>query len=234
MSVLAIIPARGGSKGIPGKNVRIVAGKPLLAHSILQARQAPSIDRVVVSTDDAEIGRVAEEYGADVVWRPAEISNDTATSESALRHVLDEESRQGRPDPDLVVFLQGTSPVRAEDDIDRAIETLRREGADSLVSVVPFHVFIWRRNADTAWPIDYDPRSRPRRQDRDPEYMENGSIYVFKPWVLRTFDSRLGGKIALHVMDDWSFVDINDERDLELCEWVMLRHQVSTAPQRHE
>lgn len=220
MKILAIIPARGGSKGIPRKNVRLLAGKPLVAHTIEHACQARSVDRVVVSTDDPEIAVVSEQYGAEVVWRPAEISGDTASSESALLHTLVFLEQTEGYRPDLVVFLQCTSPIRRPEDIDQAVQTLLDEDADSLLSVVPFHHFIWRLVDDQGQPVDYDYRHRPRRQDRQPEYMENGSIYVFEPWVLRRFNNRLGGKIALYVMGGWSSVDINTLQDFELCEWI--------------
>ena len=110
LKTLAIIPARGGSKGIPRKNVRLVAGKPLVAHSIEHARNTPAIQRVIVSTDDQEIADVARQYGAEVVLRPADISGDTATSESALVHVLDTLKEQENYEPDRVVFLQCKPP----------------------------------------------------------------------------------------------------------------------------
>ena len=229
---LATILARGGSKGIPRKNVRLLAGKPLIAHTIEHARQARSVDRVVVSTDDPEIAAVSEQYGAEVVWRPAEISGDTASSESALLHALDFLEQAEGYRPDLVVFLQCTSPIRRPKDIDQAVQTLLDEDADSLLSVVPFHLFVWRLVDGQGQPVDYDHRRRPRRQDRQPEYMENGSIYVFKPWVLRQFNNRLGGKIALYVMDGWSSVDINTLRDFELCEWIASRmHHLDSRAQ---
>lgn len=229
---LAIIPARGGSKGIPRKNVRPLAGKPLIAHTIEHARQAHSVSRVVVSTDDPEIATVSQHYGAQVVWRPAEASGDTASSESALLHALDFLEQTEGYQPDLVVFLQCTSPIRRPKDIDQAVQTLLDEDADSLLSVVPFHLFIWRLVDGQGQSVDYDYHRRPRRQNRQPEYMENGSIYVFKPWVLRQFDNRLGGKIALYVMDSWSSVDINTLRDLELCEWIASRiHHLGSLAQ---
>jgi N-acylneuraminate cytidylyltransferase len=220
---LAIIPARGGSKGIPGKNLRPLAGKPLLVYTIEQARQSEHINRVVVSTDNDEIAEVSLRYGAEVIHRPAEISGDTSTSEAALVHVLDTLEREEGYVPELVTFLQCTAPIRRPHDIDSAIEMLLERGADSLLSVVPFHLFIWREANGWAEPLDYDPRQRPMRQNRVPEYIENGSLYVFRPWVLRTFNSRLGGKIAIYEMDEWSAVDINGLADLELTEWIIQR-----------
>ncbi|MBI4236643.1 MAG: acylneuraminate cytidylyltransferase family protein, partial [Chloroflexi bacterium] len=122
--VLCIIPARGGSKRLPRKNLALLLGEPLVAHSIRHALEARLVQRVVVSTDDAEIASVAEQHGAEVVRRPAEIAGDTATSESALLHVLDHLERTESYHPDLVVFLQCTSPVRQRDDIDNAIRAL--------------------------------------------------------------------------------------------------------------
>ena len=222
MRIIAIIPARGGSKGIHRKNVRILAGKPLIAHTIEQARRAQNITQVVVSTDDAEIGAVAREFGAEVIHRPLEISDDTATSESALVHALDQLAELHRYEPELVVFLQCTSPIRRDGDIDNAIAALLKAEADSLLSVVRTNAFLWRFVNNQAQSLNYDYRARPRRQDREPQFIENGSIYVFKPWVLRRFANRLGGKIALYEMDERSAIDIDTEWDLELCEWVLM------------
>ena len=223
--VLAIIPARGGSKGIPRKNLGLLCGRPLLSYSVEAALNAEAVTRVVVSTDDDEIAEVAGGLGADVVMRPAEISGDEATSESALMHTLDQLQEQEGFEPELVVFLQATSPIRSNGDVDRAIETLKREGADSLLSVVASHSFLWRLNEGIPEPLNYDPKSRPRRQDLAPEYAENGSIYVFKPWVLRQHNCRLGGRVAIYEMSRRSGVDIDTTEDLELCEWIMSRQR---------
>jgi N-acylneuraminate cytidylyltransferase len=228
MEILVIIPARGGSKGLPRKNIRPLLNKPLIAHTIEQALHAQTVTRVVVSTDDDEIATVSTAYGAEVVTRPDAISGDEATSESALCHVLEQLAETEEYSPDVVVFLQCTSPLRAPNDIDLAVQELLTQEADSLLSVVPFHLFTWRLIDGKPEAIDYDYQNRPRRQDRYPEFIENGSIYVFKPWVLKQFNNRLGGKIALYVMDPNSLVDINDERDFALCELLMERHQLET------
>ena len=218
---LAIIPARGGSKGLPRKNVLDLDGRPLIAHTLEQARFAHAIERVVVSTDDPEIREVSRGCGAEVIDRPAELATDEASSESALIHVLDvlEETEGYRPE--LVVFLQCTSPIRRRDDIDRAVEQLRRSGADSLLSAVPFHGFTWHRGAAGAEALNYDYRQRPRRQESQGRYLENGSIYVFKTWILRQTGHRLGGRISLYAMDKASGIDIDTAEDLELCRAVL-------------
>ncbi|HWQ90721.1 MAG TPA: acylneuraminate cytidylyltransferase family protein, partial [Clostridia bacterium] len=246
-SILCIIPARGGSKGIPRKNLLRIGGKPLVAHSIIQAKAAPSVTRVVVSTDDAEIATIARDYGAEVVPRPDEISGDKASSESALLHTLDYLRSQlptpvsptpVRPtpnsqlpqDPDLVVFLQATSPCRAPGEIQQAIETLIKEQADSLLSVGPVHGFVWRVEKNGASrSFSYDHLNRPRRQDAPEDLIENGSIYVFKPWVLRKLNNRLGGKIALHRMSALDSFQIDEPGDFELLELIM-RHRGVIAP----
>lgn len=221
--ILAIIPARGGSKGIPRKNLQPLSGRPLLVYTVEAALAASTVTRVVVSTDDDEIAEVAMGCGAGVIRRPEEISCDSASSESALLHALDYLCDAESYEPDLVVFLQATSPLRTEGDIDRAIETLVKSGSDSLLSVATSHRFLWRMKDGSPEPLNYDPLARPRRQDRAPEFVENGSIYVFKPWVLRDLNCRLGGRIAMYVMGPWSGIDIDDRVDLELCEWIMSR-----------
>jgi len=229
--VVAIIPARGGSQGVPRKNLRTLAGLPLLAHTVRQALAARLVSRVVVSTDDAEIGAVAREYGADVIPRPPELATSDASSESVLLHALDYLGRGDSHEPGVIVFLQCTSPIRREDDIDRAIELFLERKADSLLSVVPSHRFLWHRPNGVAQSINYDVRARPRRQDMEPQYVENGSIYVLRPWVLRELRNRLGGKIELFVMDSWSQVDIDSVEDFALCEWILAQRRTS-APVR--
>lgn len=219
-STIAIIPARGGSKGIPRKNVRIVAGKPLIAHSIEQALNSARVDSVWVSTDDDEIASVSAQCGAKIIRRPDNLASDTATSEAALRHAVDEvEAREGKVD--LVVFLQCTSPIRAADDIDRAIATLEAEGADTLLSVVASHRFLWKPAAGGAEAINYDPAKRPRRQDMTPQYVENGSIYLFPPEILRSLNNRLGGRIALHEMAEETAYEIDTEVDMVVIETLL-------------
>src|SRR6185369_656326 len=221
-NVIAIIPARGGSKAIPGKNTRPVGGKPLLAWSIEQALQIPRISRVIVSTDAEEIASVSREWGAEVIKRPPEISGDTASSESSLLHALDWLLKTDNFEPDLVVFLQATSPCRGPGEIQKAIDTMTRESADSLLSVGPVHGFVWRVEMDgTIRSFSYDHLNRPRRQDAPEDLIENGSIYIFKPWVLRKFNNRLGGKIAIHRMSAFDSFQIDEPGDFELLELLM-------------
>ncbi len=220
MTTIAIIPARGGSKGVPRKNIRLLAGKPLIAHSIEDAQESNLVDQVYVSTDDHEIATIAAEYGANIIERPAELAHDTASSESALIHSL-QTLEQQNINPDLLVFLQCTSPIRTGVEIDQAIAKLKAEQADSLLSVSPSHRFLWEEVDGVAKSINYDYRHRPRRQDMNPQYVENGSIYVFKPWVLKENQNRLGGKIALYVMSEMAAVEIDSEDDFKMIDFLM-------------
>lgn len=222
MNVIAIIPARGGSKGIPHKNIRLIAGKPLVAYSIEQALHTPGITRVIVSTDDSEIATVAQAYRAEVIRRPVEISGDSAKSESALLHVLDTLRDTQQYEPDAVVFLQATSPLRAPRDIQNAIDAWRQAQADALFSACRVEGFTWHSSGDSVTPINYDPTARPVRQMlKETILEENGSIYIFKPWVLRKYNSRLGGKIAVYPMSRLDSFQVDVPEDLELMERLL-------------
>lgn len=224
MAVLAIIPARGGSKRIAGKNTRPLAGRPLVAHTIAHALAASSVDEVVVSTDCDAIAAIATAMGAAVCRRPESLAGDTATSESALLHVLDTRRAQGWDDPELVAFLQCTSPIRAPDDIDRAIAQLRRDELDSLLSACVNTRFCWGLDAaGQPMSLNYDFRHRRREQDLAPQYQENGSIYLFRPWLLRQSGNRLGGRMGVYVMDYWASFQVDEPEDLELIAWIMSR-----------
>ena len=221
--IVAIIPARGGSKRIPEKNLALLGGVPLVVHSIKHALQSPSVTEVVVSTDHPRIAEVSVSAGASVVIRPHDLASDEATSESALIHALDVRLGKGNDDPELVVFLQCTSPVRGPNDIEEAISTLKRENADSLFSACLFNRLIWALNDSGLYSLNYDFKSRQREQDMAKQFRENGSIYVFKPNVLRQFNNRLGGRIAIHRMDYWGSFQIDEPKDFELIECILER-----------
>lgn len=217
--IYAIIPARGGSKGIPRKNLVDVCGKPLVAWSIEQALAAECVDRVFVSTDDDEIADVSFKYGAQVIGRPGVLSGDDATSESAIVHALDTID----DDPRLVVFLQPTSPIRAKQDIDLAVEALTEDNADSLFSCRHIDGYVWQGcRWNELMPVTYGCNGRSRRQDsKTLAVEENGSIYVFRPEILREYGSRLGGRIATYVQGLFESLQIDTERDLVRVRQVM-------------
>ena len=222
MKIISIIPARGGSKGIPNKNIIPIAGKPLLAWTIEQSIASNSIDDTYVSTNDDKIAEVAHQYGAKLIPRPEEISGDTDSSESALLHALNYLKKNEGLTPDIVVFLQCTSPLRKRDDINNAINLFIKESADSSISGSQFADFLFWENIDGKWKsINYDYMNRGRRQDRTPQFVENGSIYIFKPEVLRKNNNRIGGNMILYEMDFWQAWQIDAPEDIPLIEFYI-------------
>ena len=215
--VVAVIPARGGSKRIPRKNLTPIAGKPLVVHSIKHALQSKRVSRVLVSTDDSKIAAVSHRAGAEVVIRPKDISGDEATSESAIAHALDQLSGE----PDLVVFLQATSPVRRRFDIDRAIEQLERDELDSIFSACTNNKLLWQVGPGGPRSLNYDYRSRKREQEFHPEFRENGSLYVFKPGILRAEHNRIGGRMGVYVMPEWASFQVDQPWEIRLIEWIL-------------
>jgi len=219
--ILCVIPARGGSRGVPRKNVREVAGRPLLAWTVGHALASRHDLDVVVSTEDAEIAAVARSAGARVVDRPAELALDTTPTEPVVRHAIAVVTAE-RGRPDAVLLLQATSPVRLPGTVDRAVEEFLAGGADSLVGVVPEPPFFWRAGDPPT--ADYDVSARPRRQDLTPadlRYHETGSLYLTRTEVYEDHDNRIGGRVALFVMAEVEGVDIDDELDLAVAEQAL-------------
>lgn len=220
-SILAIIPARGGSKGIPRKNVLNLCGKPLIVWNIEAALGAQSVDRVVVSTDDLEIADISRSAGAEVVIRPEEISGDSASSESALLHVLEQLQVQQSYSPDLVVFLQCTSPLTLPEDIDGTVDALVNQDANTALAATDFHYFLWKREGADVIGINHDKRVRLRRQDREPEYLETGAVYVMRTEGFLQARHRFFGKTAMHVMPADRCHEIDDPVDFQVAEVLM-------------
>ena len=220
MSIVAIIPARAGSKGIKNKNLIDFCGKPLLAWSVIQAVESKRIDRVYVSTNGDTIAETACQYGARVIKRPEELSSDTASSETALLHALTE--IENELPVDMVVFLQATSPLRTHNDIDKAIQMFLEKGYDSMFSMCLLEDYcIWKRQENLLSSFTYDYMNRGRRQDREPLYLENGSIYIFRPEIIKRYHNRLGGQIGMYEMPFEHSYEIDSEKDIEICEFFM-------------
>jgi YrbI family 3-deoxy-D-manno-octulosonate 8-phosphate phosphatase len=222
MSVLAMIPARGGSRGIPRKNVKLLCGKPLIAWTIEAAKAASSVTRVVVSTDDEEIADVSSRFGAEVVRRPPEISGALASSESALLHVLDALREREGYEPETIAFLQCTSPLTMPEDIDGTVRLVAEEGLDSAVTMVPFHYFLWREGAGGKMEgVNHVATRRLMRQDRETEYLEVGAVYAMRTEGLRTHQFRFFGRIGRYLLPAERAFEIDDPEDWPRAEMLL-------------
>ena len=221
-NVVAIILARGGSKGIPKKNITNFCGKPLIFWTIDQFQKANNVDSIWVSSDSDEIIELSKTYNVETIQRPAEISGDIATSESGWIHAVDVIEKKGLV-VDLVIAPQVTSPLRETHDIDRAIDEFNKQNCDSMFSCsVAEDFFFWSKNAGgTLESVNYDYKNRVRRQDCPKQYIENGSFYLFKPEMLRQNNNRFGGKIGMTQMEFWKMFEIDSMTDLMMCEALM-------------
>lgn len=225
MRVLCVIPVRGGSKGIPRKNLKQIAGKPLVAWTVEQALAAKQalagehIVDVVVSTDDAELADIAREYGAEVPFiRPAHLAEDTTATEPVVEHAIEFYAAANKR-PDAVMLLQATSPVRLPGTLERAIRQFAESDSDSMVGVIPIGPFIWTASEPPV--AQYEVMARPRRQELTREtfrYRENGSMYITATELYETLHNRLGGTIELFLLDEVEGVDIDAPIDFALAE----------------
>ncbi|WP_128382494.1 acylneuraminate cytidylyltransferase [Streptomyces cavernae] len=213
--VLAVIPARGGSKGVPAKNLAPVGGVPLVARAVRECRATRLVTDVVVSTDDQAIAAVAREAGAEVVLRPATIAGDTATSEAAVLHAMDtHEALHGAP-VDAVLLVQCTSPFLVREDIEGVAAAVVENGADTAVTVAPFHGFVWRDADDEGGHgVNHDKSFRPRRQDRPQDLLETGAAYAMNAAGFREHQHRFFGRTELVRTDPARVLEIDDPHDL--------------------
>lgn len=230
MKTVAIIPARGGSKGVPRKNILTLNGIPLIAHTIENALKSKSVDRVFVSTDDPEIAQISKKFGAEVVIRPQELSTDTSSSEEALLHVLVSLRQTERYEPDLTVFLQCTSPLTDPEDIDATIKNLMDDNADSAFAAAPFHYFLWEKNQQgCADGINHDKNTRVMRQDRNEQFLESGAVYVMKTDGFERCKHRFFGKTTFYVMPMERCLEIDTLVDFKIAEVLMREKLVKRA-----
>ncbi|MBT2396508.1 acylneuraminate cytidylyltransferase [Streptomyces sp. ISL-100] len=214
--VLAVIPARGGSKGVPAKNLAPVGGVPLVARAVRACLGAGRVTDVVVSTDDPAIAAAARAAGAEVALRPADIAGDTATSEAAVLHALDAHEALHGAVVDVVLLVQCTSPFLTSEDVDGVCAAVVEDGADTAHTVAPFHGFVWREGdaEDTAAGVNHDKSFRPRRQDRPQDFLETGAAYAMDAAGFRKAGHRFFGRTALVVTDPARVLEIDDPHDL--------------------
>ena len=222
MKILSIIPARGGSKGIPLKNLALIDGLTLLEYSINSSHDSKLINKTVVSTDNNLITKEAKRLNAEVITRPKKISNDSATLEPTIKHTLDYLKKQKSYVPDLIVLLQNTSPLRTGKHIDEAIKLLQKGKYDSVFSGYFTKSLFWEKTRSSIFPKNYDPENRPRRQNIKNQIIENGAIYCTTQSTLKSFSNRLGGNIELLEMKEESLMEIDSITDWKIIEQLLL------------
>lgn len=228
-SILAIIPARGGSKGIPRKNIKSLAGKPMIAWSIEAGKKSKYIDRIIVSTEDEEIRDISLDYGADVPFlRPKELAQDNTSSVDTIVDAIMKLKDIDKLEYDFILLLQPTSPLRNENQIDESIELLinNLDKFNALISVTELeHPVFWNRTVDDSGRLksfmEYDKSKNYRRQDFMKTYRLNGAIYLIKTdefLKCRSFETK---DTLSYVMDRKSSIDVDCIEDLELAEYYM-------------
>lgn len=222
---VAIIPARGGSKEIPYKNIVNLNRKPLIAYTIEAAKGSGLFDKIVVSTDSERVGRLSIRYGAQVVKRPKRLAKDRTPTEPVMLHALEWLKRNEDYRPEIIVLLQPTSPLRGSRDIRRSYMKFIKERLDSLLSVTLNKIFIWKKVGKIFKAINYNYQHRPRRQDIKDQFKENGAIYITKYSVFTKLKNRLGGKIGYYLMDKDISIEIDSPFDLIAARQALKREE---------
>ncbi|NFE20894.1 acylneuraminate cytidylyltransferase family protein [Clostridium botulinum] len=224
-SVLSIIPARGGSKEVPRKNIKNLNGKPLIAYSIEEARKSKYIDRTVVSTEDVEIAKVSQKFGAEVpCLRPLELSRDDSPTIDCVIHMLNWLREEQNYIPDYVCLLQCTSPLRTYEDIDGTIEKALTSNFDGAVSVCEAEVNPYWTNVFDGDKLKYfleEGKQITRRQDLPRVYRINGSVYVIKTEILLDEEVLEPSNITGFIMRNKKSLDIDDNEDFMLADLLI-------------
>lgn len=225
-SFLAIIPARGGSKRLPRKNILPLNGKPLIAWSIEAAKKSNAIDRIIVSSDDDKILDIAEKFGADAIKRPANLANDTASTVDVLLYTIENLEKEY----DFIVLLQPTSPLRTERHIEQAIELLLQKKADAVVSVTEVdHSPLWANTLPEDGNMGNFLRTEilgKRSQDLEKYYRINGAIYIIKiDALLKEKSLFLKKNIYAYKMDRSTSIDIDEKIDFEIASFLLSKHK---------
>lgn len=226
--MIAIIPARGGSKGLPGKNIRLLSGKPLIAYTIEAAKKSKYISRIIVSTDSSEIAEVAIKYGAEFPFlRPEHLATDTSLAVETYLHAIYEIEKKDNILIDEIMILLPTSPLRKSEDIDKAIELFIEKKADSVISYCKeFHPISWHKHINEEGKlINIFDDNLKNRQEEKTTYFPNGSIYIFKKSVLEKKVYYTDNSYA-YLMDRKSSVDIDNLEDFEYTEFLLDKYNL--------
>ena len=220
MNTVAIIPARGGSKGIPRKNIKELCGKPLIAYIIETALNVEELDRVIVSTEDEEIAETAKKYGAEVPFiRPEELARDETPTLPVLQHAVKYLEEKENYRPGLVVLLYATSPLLRAERVSEAIKMLKKGRFDSALTVVEDRGHYWTEKEGNYEKIY--PKVEKNRQFTKPLFKENGAIYICKRDILMEKNEIVGGKIGFLVMKREESIDIDELLDFKFAEFLM-------------
>lgn len=224
-SILAIIPARGGSKGVPKKNIKLLSGIPLIGYTLLEAKKSNYIDKIVVSTDDKEIAKIAMEFGGKVpCLRPKELSTDTSTTVECIMHMINYLQEKENYRPDYICLLQCTSPLRTSDDIDGAIEKLLTVDFDGIISVCESEVNPYWTNIFENDKLQFfieEGKNITRRQDLPKIYRYNGAIYIIKTNIFLKEKSFETDNMTGYIMANDNSIDIDTLTDFKIAETLM-------------
>lgn len=229
-NIVAIITARGGSKTVPRKNIRLLSGKPLIYYTIKEAQTSKYVHRVLVSTEDREIAEITKGYGAEVVPRPVELAQDDTPSLPVFRQVIKYLEDVEDSHPDVVVLLQPTSPLRTAEDIDGAIEKFLHTNCDSIVSVCEAEhppQWMYILEGDRLKPIIGGREKVTRRQDAPKVYRLNGAIYVTRSNVIIKQNTVVGHNTGAYIMPLERSIDIDTELDFRLTELLMREREAT-------
>lgn len=216
MEVLAIIPARGGSKGIKLKNLKKLNNVPLITYTINASKNSKKVSRTIVSTDHKGIEKIAKKNGAEVIQRPKKLGTDKTSLEPVVDHVLEHLKKHEKYQPDVIIILQGTSPLRNAKHIDESLEKFLKYNFDSLISGFTADYFSWEKiNEKHIIPIDFDPKKRPNRQEKRRQFFENGAIFISKYSSFKNNKCRVSGKVGFYEMPMHLSYDVNEYNDLK-------------------
>ena len=215
MKIISIIPVRGNSKGIPRKNLVNICGKTMLEYSINASQKSKLVNRTIVCTEDKEIARVAKKLKSEIIMRPKNLATDKILAEPSIELVLNQLKEKEDFIPDLIVFLQNTSPLRNAEDIDGGIKMIKK-GFDSVISGFSIHTYLWKQNKKIIRPLNYDFNKRGQRQDDGFEILqENGAMFISTYKAFIQSKTRISGKIGFYKMPLERSYNIDTLEDLK-------------------
>jgi len=225
MKTISIIPARGGSKGIRLKNIAVLNNRSLLSYTVNASLGSRFIDRTIVSTDNKKIANEAIKLGTEVIKRPKKLANDVARIEPTIKQVLNFLKENENYEPDTIILLQNTSPLRTKQHIDNAFQFFKKRKYDSVLTGFISHNLFWKSDNKKVKPLNYNPLNRPNRQNMKKQFVENGAIYITKFKNFKRTNCRISGHIGLYEMPEQDSIQIDSKLDLLVAEHVLKRRK---------